>query len=111
MTLGKVKRAYYRPKGRESVRMEGYIQLPAVYTFVLENDEKAQGLKVLEEASELSEAVKSGDEEAARYEAMDVLQALGNLIERMGWSDEQMREAYNKVKARNKIRGRYKVQQ
>lgn len=104
------RKAYYKAKKERTLdlaRKDGCIQLPGVYTFVIEKDGKAQALKVLEEASELVEAVKSGDDEAALYEAMDVYQALGNLIEQRKWTDDQVDVAYKKVVACNKLRGRY----
>lgn len=107
MTIGKVRRAYFKPNVNKSACVHGYIQLPAVHTFVIENDEKSQALKVLEEAAELTEAIKGGDHEAALEEAMDVHQALGNLIELMGWTDAQISSAYARVKVRNRQRGRY----
>lgn len=105
--IGRVKRAYRKPDMRKGARQQGYLRLPAVQTFVIEDDSKHQALKVLEEASELVEAIKSGDDEAALYEAMDVYQALGNLIEQRKWADDQIDLSYKKVVACNKLRGRY----
>ena len=104
------RKAYYKAKkehAQDLARKGGCIQLPCVYTFVIEENDKAQALKVLEEASELVEAVKAGDDEAALYEAMDVYQALGNLIEQRKWTDDQVARSYKKVVACNKLRGRY----
>lgn len=68
---------------------------------------KQQALKVLEESAELVEAVKSDDEEHAIYEAMDVYQALCNLIAAEGWSSCDVDRGYAEVHMRNTSRGRY----
>lgn len=68
---------------------------------------KVQGLKVLEESAELCEAVKRGEDDAI-LEAMDVLQALGNLIYMMGWTEKELNDAYTQVYVKNISRGRYK---
>ena len=87
------------------------IELPKIDTFQSTDDSKEQALKVLEEASELVEAIKLPDDEAANahalFEFADVLQALGNLAALRGWSKWQIAMAYLDVKRGNIERGRY----
>lgn len=89
------------------------ISYPAIVPFSNEINfdehvRKAQALKVLEEASELVEAVKTKASEHRLYEFCDVLQALGNLAAVMGWSDLAIATTYDYVKEVNTERGRYK---
>lgn len=97
--------------GREGELMRT-ISYPAIVPFSSEinYDEhirKAQALKVLEEASELVEAVKEKTSSYGLYELCDVLQALGNLAAVMGWSDRAISKSYDDVKRANTERGRY----
>lgn len=76
---------------------------------------RACALKVLEEASELCEAVKDWDRpssEAADWEGVtsefaDVLQTLVNLQWVLGLTDVDVREACGACRRRNQSRGRY----
>lgn len=104
MTRNCPRRAYYKP---DVTRSANCITFPKVSTFVIEPSAKAQAIKVLEEAAELVEAVKDGDADHARYEAMDVLQALGNLAAQQGWTPKEMDTAYGTVMNNNRERGRY----
>lgn len=83
---------------------------PPTFDFLLTNDPKTQALKVLEEAAELSDAVKHGCEEYQLEEAMDVLQALANLCRAKGWSYSRILRAYQNVERKNRSRGRYTCQ-
>lgn len=84
-------------------------------TFVIEEDAKAQALKVLEEAAELVEAVKCWEvagrslafKTSAVEEAADVMQATLNLLDMMGLDRLDVLEAMRKCKDRNMARGRY----
>lgn len=84
-------------------------------TFVIEKDAKAQALKVLEEASELVEAVKYWDngnraqcfKVPAVMEAADVMQATLNLLDMMGLDLPDVLEAMRDCRERNMARGRY----
>lgn len=75
---------------------------------------REMGLKVLEEASELCEAVKAWDRpssEAADWDAVtsefaDVLQTLVNLQWILGLTDVDVREACGACRRRNGERGR-----
>lgn len=81
------------------------VTLPQVHAFKTGTDAEGQALKVLEEAAELLEAVKQHPESAIE-EAMDVLQALGNLCAMERWGYQDMAEAYWGVRAKNEARGR-----
>ena len=86
------------------------IQFPMIDPFVMSLEPKQQALKVLEEASELVEAVKTCDpNQEPLYEFADVLQALGNLAALMGWDKWKIAMAYQNVKQNNIERGRYEV--
>lgn len=68
--------------------------------------DKAQAVKVLEEAAELSVAVNDyrkgrGSREAALDELADVVQTLVNLCDAYGFTDEEIREASERVQRRN----------
>lgn len=74
--------------------------------------DKAQAVKVLEEAAELSVAVNDyrkgqGSRMAALDELADVVQTLANLCDAYGFTDEEIREASERVQRRNVERGRY----
>ena len=84
------------------------IQFPKIKPFVTSLDPKTQALKVLEEASELVEAIKTCDpNQEPLYEFADVLQALGNLAALMGWDKWKIAMAYQDVFKHNVERGRY----
>lgn len=83
-------------------------RFPEVETFDV-GTIKDKGKKVLEEASELLEAVKEKGKDAATYEYMDVVQALANLATAAGWTFDDLEAAYAKVHASNVKRGRYQV--
>lgn len=87
------------------------ITFPAIEPFPVTNTsdktKKAQALKVLEEASELVEAVKDKDEDDVLWEFCDVLQALGNLAAVYGWKDNEIFKSYLDVRRSNVSRGRY----
>lgn len=101
------------------------MKFPETKDFDLGYTPKAQALKVLEEAAEFVEAVKwylkavdieeetNGvwsaelSEEEARHEFCDVLQAMGNFAQLMGWEPEQIGESYSWVVKGNEARGRY----
>lgn len=81
--------------------------LPMIYPFLLEDvNEKTQALKVLEEASELVESIKSNPDNAI-YELMDTIQALTNLAYLKGWTEDDLYAAYKNVYISNVNRGRY----
>lgn len=74
--------------------------------------DKAQALKVLEEAAELEVAVNEyrkgqGSRGAALDELADVVQTLVNLCDAYGFSDGEIEQALQRVTARNVKRGRY----
>lgn len=83
--------------------------LPEVEEFYFDGNKKHQALKVLEEASELVEAVKSGDKEHAQEELMDTIQACANLIARQEWTKQELEEAYVHVHESNENKGRYDI--
>lgn len=79
---------------------------------------KAQALKPLEEAAEVFGAWQASGIDGARsitpemredivYECFDVIQSCVNLMESLGTTDEELREATRKVYANNIERGRY----
>lgn len=79
---------------------------------------KAQALKPLEEAAEVFGAWQaSGIDESGSitpemrediiYECFDVIQACVNLLESIGTTDDELREAVSKVFVNNVERGRY----
>lgn len=76
---------------------------------------RACALKVLEEASELCEAVKDWDRPGSEgkdwsdmtSEFADVLQTLVNLQWAVGFTDVDVREACGECRRRNQKRGRY----
>lgn len=82
-------------------------------------DSKTQALKVLEESSELVEATKKASTSVfipfidgfQRFnmccEVIDVFQALGNFIECMKITEEELQDAYDAVFENNKERGRF----
>lgn len=82
-------------------------KMPVIDVFDTGEEPKGQAMKVMEEAAELVEAVKEGDEEHMRYEAMDVLQALANFCAGLGWSFNELLQAYGQVHKANVERGRY----
>lgn len=74
--------------------------------------DKAQAVKVLEEAAELSVAVNEyrkgqGSRMSALDELADLVQTLANLCDAYGFTDEEIREASERVQRRNVERGRY----
>lgn len=74
--------------------------------------DKAQAVKVLEEAAELEVAVNDyrkgqGSREAALDELADVVQTLVNLCDAYGFSDDEVDAALHRVTMRNVERGRY----
>lgn len=84
------------------------IEYPEIIPFQMPNSTPKQyALKVLEEAAELVEAVKYEDGFCMCYEFCDVLQALENLAENIGWADEDLEDAYSHVYQSNKDKGRY----
>lgn len=79
---------------------------------------KAQALKPLEEAAEVFGAWQASGIDGARsitpdmredivYECFDTIQSCVNLMESLGTTDSELREAARKVKQRNIERGRY----
>ena len=87
---------------------------PAVPTFNIEKDKKAQALKVLEESGEFVEAVKAfiehpTDEGVDRLleEAADVNQALMNALTALNMKESDLEEAALYCFARNHARGRF----
>ena len=79
---------------------------------------KAQALKPLEEAAEVfgawqasgidgSGSITPEMREDIVYECFDVIQACVNLLESIGTTDDELREAVSKVYANNIERGRY----
>lgn len=79
---------------------------------------KAQALKPLEEAAEVFGAWQASGIDGARsitpemrkdivYECFDVIQSCVNLMESLGTTDAELREAARKVYANNIERGRY----
>ena len=79
---------------------------------------KAQALKPLEEAAEVFGACQASGIDGARsitpemrkdivYECFDVIQSCVNLMESLGTTDAELREATRKVYANNIERGRY----
>lgn len=81
-------------------------------------DPKAQALKPLEEAAEVFGAWQASGIDGARsitpemrkdivYECFDTIQSCVNLMESLGTTDEELREATRKVYANNIERGRY----
>lgn len=98
---------------------------PETKDFTITDSAKDQALKVLEEAAEFVEAVKlyiQADsleseinafnsaymfELAAQHEFCDILQAMGNFAQLIGWGPEQIEEAYSSIVKGNEARGRY----
>lgn len=87
---------------------------PAVPTFNIERDKKAQALKVMEEASEFVEAVKQFVEHPTNEgvdkmlaEAADVNQALMNALAILNMRNEDLEDAAMYCFARNHARGRF----
>lgn len=79
---------------------------------------KDQALKPLEEAAEVFGAWQASGIDGARsitpemredivYECFDVIQSCVNLMESLGTTESELREAARKVKQRNIERGRY----
>ena len=79
---------------------------------------KAQALEPLEEAAEVFGAWQASVIDGARsitpemredivYECFDTIQACVNLLESIGTTDAELREAASKVYANNVERGRY----
>ena len=79
---------------------------------------KAQALKPLEEAAEVfgawqasgidgSDSITPEMREDIVYECFDTIQACVNLMESIGTTDAELREAASKVYANNVERGRY----
>lgn len=78
------------------------MRFPETYDFTIEDTNKAQVLKVLEEAAELVEADKhDSDGFHALEEAMDVLQALANYLELKGYTPADLQSAYDGVFRKN----------
>lgn len=98
------------------------MKFPKVKTFHIEKDPKKQALKVLEEGSEVVEAVKFLEEcieagcgdlsyarKRVREEACDVLVALANLLDLYDVDKEELKETMEAVEYSNMMRGRYEV--
>lgn len=83
------------------------IKLPYIHVFETDCTLKEQALKIVEEAAEVVDAVKSGNEDAIAYEIMDVIQAAANLIALKQYSPLDLFEAYKKVLDTNRERDRY----
>ena len=96
------------------------MKFPKVKTFHIEKDPKKQAIKVLEECSELVEAVKfledclemevedlSYARTRMREEACDVLVALANLLDLYAVDKEELKETMSAVEYSNMMRGRY----
>lgn len=91
-----------------------YLGFPKVPVFTIEDDYKAQALKVLEEASEFVEAVKQFLDDPSvdgvnllMGEAADVNQALMNCLASMDMDDTCLGFAALDCFYKNKARGRY----
>ena len=74
--------------------------------------DKAQSVKVLEEAAELEVAASEyrkgrGSRDCVLDELADVVQTLVNLCDAYGFADSEVREACARVQRRNVERGRY----
>lgn len=74
--------------------------------------DKAQAVKVLEEAAELSVAANEyrkghGSRETVLDELADVVQTLVNLCDAYGFSDSEIADACERVQRRNLDRGRF----
>lgn len=80
---------------------------PITSDFAIDGTDKAQAVKVLEEAAELLEAVNHGTRKQAQEEAMDVLQALANLCLKLGWLPSELEVSYEGVRRKNLDRGHY----
>lgn len=87
--------------------MNGTIYLPPIKTFPFENDMEGQAIKVLEEAAELLEATKTKSRGESLLEAVDVIQATANWMDKMGFSTAEIADAFQKVTRSNIERGRY----
>ena len=91
------------------MNIKGEIILPPIKTFTIEDNEKCQALKVLEEASEVVEAVKNPDKDLSELveEVMDTIQACCNLLELYCVTDSEIEISYRDVVDKNTKRGRY----
>lgn len=89
-----------------------------VWPFTKSAEPKAQALKPLEEAAEVFVAWQASGIDGAGsitpemredivYECFDVIQACVNLLESIGTTDAELRDAARKVYANNVERGRY----
>lgn len=78
----------------------------------MQRADKAQVVKVLEEAAELSVAVNDyrkgeGSREHMADELADVLQTLANLVDAYQLTDDEIGQAVGRVTEHNRERGRY----
>ena len=89
-----------------------------VEPFTKFDEPKAQALKPLEEAAEVFGAWQASGIDGARsitpemredivYECLDTIQSCVNLLESIGTTDAELRDAARKVHANNIDRGRY----
>lgn len=89
-----------------------------VEPFTKFSEPKAQALKPLEEAAEVfgawqasgidgSDSITPEMREDIVYECFDTIQACVNLLESIGTTDSELREAASKVYTNNIERGRY----
>lgn len=79
----------------------------------MQRADKAQVVKVLEEAAELSVAANDyrkgeGSREHMIDELADVLQTLANLVDAYQLTDDEIAAAVKRVTAHNRERGRYR---
>lgn len=100
--------------------IKGEFILPPIKTFTIEDTEKDQARKVLEEAAELFCAatgyekfkrlgsdVKDGFLNDTISEALDTIQVVCNMLEMLGVSNDDIVKAYELVVKKNQERGRY----
>ena len=99
------RKAYVTPE--VNVKPAPEVKLPPVKVFAIEPSTALQAHKIEEEAHEVVDAVLRGDFKHTLYELMDVHQTVGNMVHKMGYTDEQIKAAYADVVKNNERRGRY----
>lgn len=87
--------------------MNNTITYPPIEPFWTKKNKKNAALKVLEEAAEVVEAVKADDVINIRYECIDVIQAVSNLLASYEFTEEEIYETYKLVHQSNEDKGRY----
>lgn len=101
-----VKRAYVTPDVPKP-KPAPEIRLPAVKAFVSESSTALQAHRIEQEAWMANQYILEGDFEGALYFLMGVHQAVGNLIQKMGYTDEQISKAYAELLQVNTEMGCY----